>query len=105
MQRKRSRLDDLAPNLARIGGYEVAPEKLQDWIRDASVTNTTFSTEKGRRVADYNIARVSAKDVKSTDICLAAVEDPDEGELMDMDFLASSNVMFYEFVGLPGVTA
>ena len=30
VQKKRSRLGDLAPNLARIGGYEVAPEKLQD---------------------------------------------------------------------------
>ena len=43
--------------------------------------------------------------MRATDICLASVEDPDEGELRDMDFLASSNVIFYEFVGSPGITA
>jgi hypothetical protein len=103
--RKRSRVVDLAPNLARIGGYEIAPENLQEWIRDAGATAVTFSTEAGRRIYDYNILRVAAVDVKSTDIGLAAVAMLDEGELRDMDFMASSNILFYEFIGSPGITA
>lgn len=36
---------------------------------------------------------------------VAAVEEPDENEARDMDFLASSNLIFFEFLGPPGSLA
>lgn len=56
-------------------------------------------------MADYNITRVALTDVKSSDVGLATVEDIDDGEVRDMDFMASSNLIFYEFIGSPGIIA
>ena len=39
--------------------------------------------------------------VQSNDIGIVAVEEPDENEAFDMDFLASSNLVFFEFLGSP----
>jgi hypothetical protein len=39
--------------------------------------------------------------VQSNDIGVVAVEEPDENEAFDMDFLASSNLVFFEFLGSP----
>ena len=47
--------------------------------------------------------RVALADVKSSDIDLAAVEDLDDGEIRDMDYMTSLNVIFYEFIGSPGL--
>ena len=103
--RKRSRVIEMTTSIARVGGYEVAPEKFQEWILNSGNTAMTFTTEAGRRVADYNIKRVALTDAKSFDIGLAAVEDLDYGEARGMDYMASSNVIFYEFIGSPGLTA
>ena len=102
---KRSRVIEMTTSIARVGGYEVAPEKFQEWILNSGNTAMTFTTEAGRRVADYNIKRVALTDAKSSDIGLAAVEDLDYGEARGMDYMASSNVIFYEFIGSPGLTA
>ena len=103
--RKRSRVIEMTSSVARVGGYEAAPEKLQEWILNSGDTAMTFTTEAGRRVADYNITRVALTDVKPSDVGLAAVEDLDDGEVRDMDFMASSNLIFYEFIGSPGLMA
>ena len=39
--------------------------------------------------------------VQSNDIGIVAVEEPNENEAFDMDFLASSNLVFFEFLGSP----
>ena len=103
--RKRSRVIEMTTSAARVGGYEVAPERLQQWIIHAGTTAMTFTTKAGRRVANYNMTRVALADVKSSDIGLAVVEDLDDGEIRDMDYMASSNVIFYEFIGSPGLIA
>ena len=51
------------------------------------------------------LTRVALTDVKPSDVGLAAVEDLDDGEVRDMDYMASSNVIFYEFIGSPGLIA
>ena len=91
--------------LQLTGGYENAPESLQAWIVDSSDTSMSFSTEAGRRMADYNVKRVATAEVRPSDYGFVAVEVPDGDEARDMDFMASSNVLFFEFLGKPGTVA
>jgi hypothetical protein len=83
----------------------VAPIVFQSWIASASTSRTSYETEAGRRTADFNITRVARSNIQSNDIGVAAVEEPDEDESCDMDFLASSNLIFFEFLGSPGALA
>ena len=68
-------------------GYEKAPDNLQAWIADSSTTIVSFSTEAGRRMADYNVRKVKASEVKSSDYGLVAIEELDADEARDMDFI------------------
>ena len=49
-------------NAQQMIGYEKAPDSLQAWIADSSTTIVSFSTEAGRRMADYNVRKVKASD-------------------------------------------
>lgn len=62
----------------------------------------SYATPAGHRIADFNVTRVTRSSVQSNDIGIAAIEKPDEDEPSDMDFLASSDVVFFEFMGSPG---
>jgi hypothetical protein len=42
-------------NAQQMIGYDKAPDSLQAWIADSSTTIVSFSTETGRRMADYNV--------------------------------------------------
>lgn len=100
--RKRNRTVSIASRLSHLLEYEEAPENLAAWITSSSLTLMTYSSEDGRRIADYNIKRIAVADVKPSDIGLAAIQEPDEGESRDCDFMACSDVIFYEFLGSPG---
>lgn len=95
--RKRSRVIEMTTSIARVGGYEVAPEKFQEWILNSGNTAMTFTTESGQLVADYNIKRVALTGVKSSYIGLAAVEDKGRRSLKPrgtgVDFRFSSILM------------
>ena len=62
----------------------------------------SYATPAGHRIADFNVTRVTRSSVQSNDIGIAAIEEPDGDEPSDMDFLASSDVLFFEFMGSPG---
>jgi hypothetical protein len=99
--RKRTRSIIVSEKYSQLVEYEVAPIEFQSWISSASASRTSFATEAGRRTADFNITRVARSNVQSSDIGIAATEEPDEDEPRDMDFLASSNLVFFEFLGSP----
>ena len=103
--RKRNRSIVVSDKYSQLVDYEVAPAEFQSWITAASTSLTSFGTEAGRRTAEFNINRVVRSRVQSSDIGVAAVEEPDENEARDMDFLASSNLVFFEFLGPPGPLA
>ena len=103
--RKRVRAAELSANLTQFGGYEKAPEVLGAWIAASSLTVMTSSTEAGRRTGDYNVRKVETKDVGPLDVGLVAVEELDADEVRDMDFVASSDILFFEFLGKPGAVA
>ena len=103
--RKRNRSIVISDKYSQLVEYEVAPAEFQSWITAASTTLTSYGTEAGRRTADFNVTRVVRSRVQSSDIGVAAVEEPDENEARDMDFLASSNLVFFEFLGPPGSLA
>lgn len=103
--RKRNRAIVVSDRYSQLVEYEVPPAELQSWVASAGVTRTYHETEAGRRLADFNILRVARSSVQSSDIGIAAVEEPDEDESRDMDFLASSNLIFFEFLGSPGAVA
>ena len=99
--KKRSRSFLLSPELSRVGGYQEAPAFLQEWIAAASETSTSSTSEAGRRMGNYNVRKVATAEVLSSDIGLVAVEELDGDEARNMDFMASSNVLFFEFLGAP----
>ena len=103
--RKRARTMELSSSLLQFGGYEVAPAPLHSWITASSSTILTFGTEAGRRMADYNVRRVTTGEVSTSDVALVAVEELGVGEARDMDFMASSDILFFEFLGKPGALA
>lgn len=103
--RKRNRSVVISDKYNQMVEYEAAPAEFQSWIDSASTTLTLYGSEAGRRTADFNITRVIRSRVQSNDIGIAAVEEPDENEVFDMDFLASSNLLFFEFLGSPGALA
>lgn len=100
--KKRSRSFLLSPELSRVGGYQEAPIFLQEWIAASSETSTSSNSEAGRRMGNYNVRKVVTADVLPSDIGLVAVEELDGDEARNMDFIASSNVLFFEFLGAPG---
>ena len=104
-QRKRNRTFSVSLRLSHLIGYDEAPDNLQTWINSSCSAAMTSSTEAGRRLGDYNVKRVAFANVKELDIGFAAVETPDEGELFDCEFLACSNIIFFEFLGSPGSVA
>jgi hypothetical protein len=79
--RKRNRSIVVSDKYSQLIEYEMAPSDFQSWISSASATRASYGTEPGRRTADFNI--------QPSDIGIAAVEEPDEDEPFDMDFLAS----------------
>ena len=91
--------------LQLTGGYAKAPENCQAWIADNSDTVMTFDTEAGRRMADFNVRRVVTSEVRPSDYGFVAVEVPDGDEVRNIDFMASSNVLFFKFLGKPGTVA
>ena len=99
--RKRTRLSNDSSRVAILSGYEAAPASLREGILAAESTLLDFTCELGRRTAAYNLRRVLPVDVASSDIEIASMDVTDEGEARDCDFLASSNLMFFEFIGLP----
>ena len=103
--RKRVRAAELSTSLTQFGGYEKAPEALEAWVAASSLTVMTSSTEAGRRMGDYNVRRVETKDVGPLEVGLVAVEELDADEARDMDFVASSDILFFEFLGKPGAVA
>lgn len=103
--RKRKRTVSIASRLSHLVEYNEAPADLEAWIAASSLTSMTYSSEYGRRVADYNIKRIASAEINPSDIGLAAAQDPDEGESRDCDFLASSDIIFFEFIGSPGKLA
>ena len=103
--RKRNRTVAIASRLSHLGGYDEAPANLNAWVTTSAMTLMTYSSEEGRRTADYNIKRTALADVKSSDIGLAAVDEPDDGEPRDCDFMAFSDIIFFEFLGQPGSLA
>ena len=56
-------------------------------------------------MGDYNVRRVETKDVGPSDVGLVTVEELDADEVRDMDFVASSDILFFEFLGKPGALA
>ena len=104
-QRKRNRSILVSDKYSELLEYEVAPVQLQSWISTASASSMSFITEAGRRTAGFNIKRVARSSVASGDIGLVAIEEPDEEESCNMDFLASSDLLFFEFLGSPGALA
>lgn len=103
--RKRNRTVAVSARLSHLHGYEEAPSNLQAWIHSSCSTSMTFTTEAGRRLGDYNVRRIPFASVQASDIGLAAVETPDEDEQRDCEFLACSNLIFFEFLGTPGTIA
>ena len=103
--RKRIRAAEMSSSLTQFGGYEKAPEALVAWISASSLTVMTSSTEAGRRMGGYNVRRVETKDVGPSDVGLVTVEELDADEVTDMDFVASSDILFFEFLGKPGELA
>ena len=103
--RKRNRSIVVSDKYSQLVEYEVVPAEFQSWIASASTTLTSYGTEAGRRTADFNVTRVVRSRVQSSDVGVAAVEEPDENEARDLDFLASSNLIFFEFLGPPGSLA
>lgn len=103
--RKRNRAVAIASRLSHLGGYDEAPVNLKAWIAASALTFMTYSSEDGRRAPDFNIRRTALAEVKPSDIGLAAVEEPDEGESRDCDFMACSDIIFFEFLGPPGSLA
>ena len=101
--RKRNRSIVVSEKYSQLVEYEVAPADFQSWVSLASESTMSHETEAGRRTADFNIIRVARSNVRPSDIGIAAVEEPDEDELRDMDFFASSNIVFFEFLGSPGI--
>ena len=99
--RKRKRSINISEKYSHLIKYEAAPVEFQSWIDSASTALTSYGSEAGRRTADFNIARVIRSRVQSNDIGIVAIEEPDENEAFDMDFLASSNLIFFEFLGSP----
>ena len=104
-QRKRNRTLSISSRLSHLIGYDEAPANLQTWINSSCSAAMTSSTEAGRRLGDYNVKRVTLANVRALDVGFAAVETPDEGELFDCEFLACSNIIFFEFLGSPGSVA
>ena len=103
--RKRNRSIVVSDKYSQLVDYEVAPAEFQFWITAASTSRTSFETEAGRRTAEFNINRVVRSRVQSSDIAVAAIEEPEENEARDMDFLACSNLVFFEFLGPLGPLA
>lgn len=103
--RKRNREISLSEKQTQLIGYESAPVCVATWIHLASQTLMQYESEAGRRIATFNVKRVALADIRPSDIGIAATEQPDEDEQCDCDFLASSNIIFYEFLGSPGETA
>ena len=103
--RKRNRTVAIASRMAHLGGYDEAPANLSAWITASAMTLMTYSSEEGRRAADFNIKRTALADVQASDIGLATVEEPDDGEHRDCDFMAFSDIIFFEFLGQPGSLA
>lgn len=95
----------MSANQSSLIGYLPAPEKLDNWIRMAGQLGDNSSTELGRRIASFNVKRVASQDITSNSLGVAAIEVPDEGEAANFDFLASSALIFFEFLGLPGEIA
>lgn len=104
-RRKRNRTLSVSSRLSHLIGYDEAPDSLQTWINSSSSAAITFSTEAGRRLGDYNVKRVALANVRALDVGFAAVETPGEGELFDCEFLACSNIIFFEFLGSPDSVA
>ena len=99
---KRCRIVKVAPRMSQLIGYDAAPDDLASWLSCASATVMSASSEAGRRFIHYNVKKVAAADVQSSDLGVVAVEQPDEGEARDGDFMASVNLLFFEFLGTPG---
>ena len=104
-QRKRNRTLSVSARLSHLIGYSEAPDNLQTWINSSCLAAMTFSSEAGQRLGDYNVKRVALANVSALDVGFAAVETPDEVELFDCEFLACSNIIFFEFLGSPGSVA
>lgn len=104
-QRKRNRTLSVSARLSHLIGYSEAPDNLQTWINSSCLAAMTFSSEAGQRLGDYNVKRVALANVSALDVGFAAVETPDEGELFDCEFLACSNIIFFEFLESPGSVA
>ena len=100
--RKRNRSVVISEKYSNLIEYEKGPADFQASLLSASAVENYYVTEAGRRMADFNIARVARVHVQSNDVGVIAVEEPDEGEPRNMDFLAASNLLFFEFLGAPG---
>jgi hypothetical protein len=101
--RKRNRSIIVSEKYKQLVEYEVAPAEFQSSISSASESMMSHETEAGRRTAVFKIKRVARSNVRPSDIGIAAVKEPDEDDLRDMDFFASSNIVFFEFLGSPGI--
>ena len=103
--RKGSRILEVDARLSHLVGYEAAPATLTTWISEAESALMSSASDADRRFADFNVRRVALVDVEQSDFGMVTLEIPDEGELRDWDFVANVNVMFFEFLGQPGVSA
>ena len=100
--RKRNRSVVVSEKYSQFVEYHEGPVEFQASFMSASTLRNSYVTEAGRRMADFNVTRVARTHVRSNDVGIVAVEEPDEGEVCDMDFLSTSNLLFFEFVGSPG---
>lgn len=100
--KKRQRLLAVNSRLIANETDEVATEEFRSWIRASASTKMTYSTEEGKKMILSNIKKVNLADIRESDVGIAAMDNPDEGEEINGDFLSSSNVMFFEFMGSPG---
>ena len=99
--KKRRRLLAVNSRLTVNKTDELATEEFSNWLRASASTKMTYSTGEGKKMVLSDIRKVNVADIRETDVGIAAMDNPDEGEEMNGDFLASSNVMFFEFMGLP----
>ena len=101
--RKRVRLPMEGSRLSEALGYEAAPANLALWISGSTGTLMTSTSEAGRRCAAHNIKLVPLAEICASDCGVVALDIPDDGESRDCDFISTSNVAFFEFIGAPGV--
>lgn len=100
--RKGGRNLEVEARFSHLVGYEAAPAALITWIAEAESTLMSFTSEAGRRFASYNVRRVALVDAEPSDFGIVTLEEPDDGESHDCDFVSNVNVMFFEFLGKPG---